>query len=243
MNKSIFIVFIMLVVVSCQPSKKQQTIEFNNIDIQKISDNAFVHISYLIIPNYGKFGCNGLVYVNNGEAIIFDTPVDKVASKQLINWVEKELKATIKGIVVNHFHVDCLGGLEYFHSRNIPSYALKRTFELAKADSVALPMNTFEEKIVIPVGNTTVESVFLGEGHTRDNTVGWIADEKILFGGCMVKSLGASKGNIRDANIKEWANTVQKVKDKYANVETVIPGHGKIGDVSLLDYTIELFTK
>jgi len=104
-------------------------------------------------------------------------------------------------------------------------------------------MNIFEKSISIPVGNTTVESIFLGEGHTKDNTVGWIADEKILFGGCMVKSIGASKGNVKDANIDEWANTIQKVKEKYPNVKTVVPGHGKIGDVSLLDYTIELFSK
>ena len=243
MNKSTFIILIILITMSCQLSKKQQRIELNNIDIEKISENAFVHISYLIIPNYGKFGCNGLVYVNNGEAIIFDTPVDKVASKQLINWVEQDLKATIKGIVVNHFHVDCLGGLKYFHTRGIPSYALKRTFDFAKADSLELPTNVFEQSISIPVGNSTVESVFLGEGHTKDNTVGWIAGEKILFGGCMIKSLGASKGNVKDANVNEWANTVQKVKDKYVNVKTVVPGHGKIGDVSLLDYTIELFSK
>jgi metallo-beta-lactamase class B len=57
----------------------------------------------------------------------------------------------------------------------------------------------------------------------------------------MLKSLKASKGNLEDANVSAWSTTVANVKTTFPNIKTVIPGHGKVGDASLLAYTIQLF--
>ena len=57
----------------------------------------------------------------------------------------------------------------------------------------------------------------------------------------MVKSLNAGKGYLGDANVNEWSNTVEKVKNKFNKVEHVVPGHGLEGNTDLLDYTIDLF--
>ena len=235
------ILFFSITFLDCQPTKIPTHVSLDYIDIEKISEHTFIHTSYLIIPKFGKFGCNGLVYVNGGEAIIFDTPIDPIASKQLYKWIEKTLKAKVIGVVVNHFHVDCLGGLAYFHKKNIPSYSNQLTKTLAEADSVVAPIYVFNEKTEIAVGQSNIECRFFGEGHTRDNIVSWLPEEKILFGGCMVKSLKAGKGNLRDADLREWSNTIEKVKQQYADVKIVVPGHGKHGGIELLDYTIEMF--
>ena len=50
-------------------------------------------------------------------------------------------------------------------------------------------------------------------------------------------------GYLGDANIAQWSTTVRRVKGKFPNLRTVIPGHGKVGDRSLLDYTIQLFNE
>ena len=81
----------------------------------------------------------------------------------------------------------------------------------------------------------------MGEGHTRDNVVSYFLDEKVLFGGCLIKSLKSGKGNLADANTAEWSNTVKTIKRQFKDVEMVIPGHGKPGGIELLDYTIEMF--
>ncbi|MEY4383942.1 MAG: Beta-lactamase, partial [Bacteroidota bacterium] len=65
--------------------------------------------------------------------------------------------------------------------------------------------------------------------------------ENILFGGCLIKELKATKGYLGDANVGEWSNTVDRVKKYYPNVNIVIPGHGEIGGQELIDYTIKLF--
>lgn len=82
---------------------------------------------------------------------------------------------------------------------------------------------------------------FFGEGHTADNIISYLPSEKAMFGGCMIKEIGAGKGNLADANVNEWSKSVRKVKLAYHEVQYIIPGHGKYGGVDLLDYTIKMF--
>ncbi|MBD0778049.1 hypothetical protein HPE56_09610 [Maribacter sp. ANRC-HE7] len=76
--------------------------------------------------------------------------------------------------------------------------------------------------------------------HTKDNIVSYYPNGKVLFGGCLIKSEGAGKGYLGDANLHEWSNTVESLKRKYPDVEVVIPGHGNTGKMGLLDYNIKM---
>ncbi|MCM5663643.1 subclass B1 metallo-beta-lactamase [Galbibacter mesophilus] len=208
--------------------------------IEKIKDNVYRHTSYLRTETYGKVPCNGLIYINGNEAIIFDTPTDNMASTELIEWIGKK---DIKAVVVTHFHEDCLGGLEEFHKKGIPSFASKRTIELAKRNNHVAPKSGFDIRKEFKIDGMNVYAEFFGEGHTRDNVVGYIPSEKVLFGGCLIKAIKAGKGNLADANTADWATTVQKIKNDIKDIEIVVPGHGQHGGLGILDYTIELFSE
>ncbi len=112
---------------------------------------------------------------------------------------------------------------------------------MAEKDSLPVPQNGFENYLEIKLGNTKVINEFIGEGQTPDNIISNFPEDKVLFGGCLIKKIGASKGYLGDANINAWSNTVSDVKKKYNEVKTIISGHGKSGGDELLDYTIELF--
>jgi len=241
--KSTKYLFVLLIfsLLGCTNQITIPNYESNNLNVENLTNNTFRHISFLSTQDYGRVGCNGMIVIDNGEAIIFDTPTNDADSKELIEWVENTLHCKTVGIVVTHFHVDCLGGLNEFHQRQIPAYASFKTIELAKLDSIQLPIIGFENYLELKVGSKSVINEFIGEGHTIDNVVSYFPDEKVLFGGCLIKRVGAGKGNLADANIKSWSSTVQAVKAKYGNAEIIIPGHGKPGNQDLLDYTIELF--
>jgi len=157
-----------------------------------------------------------------------------------MEWLDSEGIA-VKAVVATHFHADCLAGLDEFHQRQIPSYGHQLTKALAIKDGATPPQNLLQESMTLDIGNEKIELNYFGEGHTRDNIVVWVEGEKILFGGCLIKAIGAGKGNIADANLEEWSNTVIKVKQSYKNAKIVIPGHGDHGTTQLLDFTIELF--
>lgn len=225
----------------CATSKLLPKYNSKTLQIEALTPKALVHVTFLQSNDWGKVPCNGMIYYNNGEAVVFDTPPNDSVSVQLIDWIETNLKAKVKAIVVNHFHTDCLGGLNAFHQRGIPSYANQLTIDLAKANGYAVPQNGFTGVLNLKIGGEVVENRFLGEGHSKDNIVSYVPSEQVLFGGCMLKESNAGKGNLADANVGDWPKTVAKVKAQYPDAKFVIPGHGKWGGRALLDYTMELF--
>lgn len=233
LSHSLIFVFIFLIHSSFAQEK--------TINLKQISSDVYIHESFLETKDFGKVSCNGMVVISNGSALVFDTPANEPASKELIRLVEDSLKAKIIGVVINHFHDDCLGGLKVFHALNIPSYANQRTIDLAKSRGFEVPQNSFDKTLNLKAGNVKVKNYYFGPAHTSDNIVSYIPAEKILFGGCMVKAIGADKGNLADASTSQWANTIKKVK--VLKPDVVIPGHGKFGGKELLDYTQKLFTK
>lgn len=209
--------------------------------IIQISDNTFLHTSFKQTNDFGNVPCNGMIVRNNNEVVVFDTPINNKSAEDLIKFIKEKLQSKINAIIPTHFHDDCLGGLASFHSNKIPSFANTTTIELAKANKMIIPENGFKDSLKLSLGNTYAVVKYFGQGHTKDNVVGYFPKENILFGGCLIKELQATKGYLGDANVGEWSNTVEKVKREYPNVRIVIPGHGKIGDKDLLDYTIKLF--
>lgn len=212
----------------------------DNLIINQISENVYVHISYKETQDYGNVACNGMIVRDKNEVIVFDTPTNNKSSEELIKWV-LSLDCKIKAVVPTHFHDDSLGGLQTFHSNGIPSYSFKETIRLAKEQKYEVPLHSFDDCIVLELNSKKVIVSFFGEGHTKDNVVAYFPDEEVLFGGCLIKSIDSSRGFLGDAYVSKWSKTVKKIKKKYPNLKIVIPGHGEYGDSSLLDYTIRLF--
>lgn len=215
--------------------------ESGTLKIEQLTENTYLHISYLTLPEYGKVACNGMIVANGGEAIVFDTPTNDSVSLELIGWIEDELQSSVKAVVINHFHDDCLGGLAAFHSRGIPSYANRQTLTLAREEGGEVPERGFTDSSLLDAGRVTVVNRFLGEGHTPDNIVSYVPQEGVLFGGCMIKAMGSSEGNLNDANVEAWDETVTTIREAYPDLMYVIPGHGEVGGLELLDYTIDMF--
>ncbi|MGL4598796.1 MAG: subclass B1 metallo-beta-lactamase [Bacteroidia bacterium] len=221
--------------------KPKEIYKSNDLIITQIAENSFVHTSYKQTNDFGNVPCNGLIVRSKNETIIFDTPTKDKSAAELIQWIKIALHGKINAIIPTHFHDDCLGGLNAFHKKNIPSYAYFKTIELAKENKMTVPQNVFSDSLILNVGDQTIRAKFFGEGHTKDNVVGYFPSENVMFGGCLIKEIDASKGYLGDANIAAWSTTVERVKKEHPNVKLVIPGHGDFGDQKLLDYTIGLF--
>ncbi|WP_126971704.1 subclass B1 metallo-beta-lactamase [Gynurincola endophyticus] len=244
--KLLVIAIVSITVLGCndqQQSAFEPKVVYQSDDlvVTQITENAYQHVSYLQTNDFGKVPCNGLIVRDNNEVIIFDTPTNDKSSETLIKWIKETLHCKINAIVPTHFHNDCLGGLKAFEDNGVPSYSYFKTVELAKENDLVVPQNSFTDSLTLKVGNQKVMAKYFGEGHTIDNVIGYFPAENIMFGGCLIKESDATKGYLGDANIEEWSNTVEKVKEAYPQVKIIIPGHGAYGNQQLLDYTIQLF--
>lgn len=216
----------------------------DDIELLQLSDKAYVHISYLQTEDYGLVGANGLLLIDGNEAFLFDSPWNNNQTERLVTWIADSLHATVSTFVPNHWHADCMGGLDYLLSKDVKSYANQMTIDLAKENGLTPPQYGFSDSLLLKLNNIPVFCFYLGGGHATDNIVVWIPSEKTLFPGCMSKDFHAqSLGNLSDADVKAWPETIKKVLEKFPSVETVIPGHGPIGGKELLIHTRNLLTK
>ena len=239
-------ILISVSLITCKNSKEEEfkpklVYESAILQVTQITENCFIHTSFLQTNDFGNVPCNGLIVSDSKEVIIFDTPVNDKSADELIKWINETLHYKIKGIIPTHFHDDCLGGLNAFHTSAIPSYANAKTIELAAAKNYTIPQNSFTDSVVLNIGNEKAIVKFFGEGHTKDNVVGYFPSDHILFGGCLIKEVDASKGFLGDATIAAWSGTVEKIKAAYPDLKLIVPGHGAYGNTALLDYTIQLF--
>jgi len=121
--------------------------------------------------------------------------------------------------------------------------ASQECLESYKTQKFKAPNRLFDikEGLKLNVGEEIVEVYFPGESHSTDNTVVYFHNKKVLFGGCMVKSLESrGPGFTGDANMEEWPKSVEKVLKRYKDARIVVPGHGNWGDTKLLRHTIDL---
>lgn len=213
-----------------------------DLRIEKISPSVYRHITWLHSEEYGDIACNGMLVIHEGEALIFDTPAYDAVSVEMYSLLTDSFHLKIKGVVVNHFHLDCLGGLQAFHDRKVPSYAHNPTIEAAAKKGNVLPEVGFDSLLILMAGSLEVHNLYAGPAHTTWNIYSYVPAEKVLFGGCSVKSLQSGKGNLEDADTESWSNTMQIIRERHkAALEIVIPGHGRPGGPELLDYTAKMF--
>jgi metallo-beta-lactamase class B len=216
----------------------------NDIELIKLSDNAYVHVSYSDLPKFGRYPANGLIFINGSEAFLFDTPWTDSLTMDLILWLKDSMKLKIVGFVPNHWHNDCMGGLGYLINQKIESYANQMTIDIAKAKKLPIPKNGFKDSLQLHLGNKLIKCYYFGAAHSFDNIVVWIPSEQILFAGCMIKSSNSKDlGNTADGDLIAYPKTIDKLIDRFIMAKIVIPGHGEFGGYELIKHTKELLTK
>ncbi len=209
-----------------------------NIGLRKLTNHV-----YLVESSFscnGDLNCNHLIVIDTKDLVLINTPAGDSLTRIMISSLEEKFKSKITKVIVSHFHDDSSGGLNETEKHGIKSFGSDKTQELLKSKNKKLDI-TFKDSMTISLQTFKLHLFYPGAGHSIDNIVTWIPSEKILFGGCLLKSLDADNiGNIKDADLKEWPKTVQKVKARFINARIVIPGHLSIGDSSLFDQTLKI---
>lgn len=212
-----------------------------DIELIPLQDSIFIHKTFHIYKGFGRYPSNGLVIIRNGQAIMIDTPADNDKTERLTSFLRDSLDVEVTKLIIGHYHNDCLGGLSYIQSQGIPSVASTLTVDKCKALSLPIPSIAFTDSLYFDFNGTPISCRYFGAGHSSDNITVWMPREKVLFGGCLVKSANSKGlGNLSDAVVAEWDATIQNIITKYPSINTVIPGHGKHGGIELLNHTIDL---
>lgn len=217
--------------------------------ITEVADGVFAGIPY---PYDGAMGA----VVGAERSLVIDGTSYPLFARDFIADVEARTRAQPATSFVTHRHFDHFAGLAAFDGSIIASRLTRRVLEtydetwlktnterwiaggLLRTEylgtpTVRLPDLLFSGEVTVDLGGITVELIHIG-GHCTDLAVAWVPTTGTLFASDAI-------GNGRDLYLDEsdaiaWIVALEKLAE--LPVRVVVPGHGPIGDRSLLDAQI-----
>jgi metallo-beta-lactamase class B len=182
-----------------------------------------------------------LLIVTEDGLVLVDTPWTAEQTSALMALAKDSFDVPVKQAIITHAHEDRLGGVAALTRARVTVLATEPTVELAGKQGYSLSNPALQGTDKLCFGNTVVETFFPGRGHTADNIVVWLPEQKILFAGCLVKA-AATTGitGTDDACMSEWPQSLAALKERYQSAAVVVPGHGEWGGTELIDHTVEL---
>ncbi len=194
--------------------------------ISEINDSTFVYTTFNTYKNQ-QVPANGLLKVTSTGVIMIDTPWDTTQFQPLLDSVFSRFNRPVNLVIATHAHDDRTAGLNYYKLKGIPTFTSLATAQICFENKAPQPEFTFLKDTLFNLNGTLIQTYFPGAGHTPDNIVIWFPNDKVLFGGCFLKSIDATDlGNLSDANMGAWPFSISNAKDRFEKAKVIIPGHG-----------------
>jgi glyoxylase-like metal-dependent hydrolase (beta-lactamase superfamily II) len=214
------------------------------LQVQQLAAGLWLHRTEQRLSNGAVFTANGLILETPDGIWLLDTAWGFYPTRDLLHWIDVVLKKPVRKAIATHAHDDRTGGVVALAERGIPLQVTTQTGAIAAEQQIA-PLQVVTD--LAPGGvyqDGPVQWFYPGPGHTADNIVLWLPQYQLLHGGCFVKAPRyPGLGNIADADVAAWPVSLQRLKAQYPQALVVVPGHGDVGDLQLLDYSLALFSK
>ena len=186
---------------------------------------------------------NVLVVTGDDGVPVVDTTATPVMAKRVIDCIRTVSQAPFRFIVLSHYHaVRVLGASAFEHASVVASRgSYDLILERGEADykseygrfprlfrgaesipGLTYPHVVFDDQITLKIGSIDVQVIAAGRGHTKGDTVVWIPQHRILFGGDSIDY--RSTPYCGDAYLKDWRATLRRIRDLDPRI--LVPGRG-----------------
>lgn len=211
-----------------------------NLNISHLTGDFYIYTTYNFYKD-ARIPANGMYLVTNKGVILFDSPWDTTQFQPLLDSIQKRHHKNVIICLASHFHEDRTGGLEYYRQKGIRTYTTRRTDELSQKRGMKRAEFLIDKDSIFTVGQYSFQTYYPGHGHAPDNIVIWFEKEKVLYGGCLIKSADDSNlGNLADASSKDYATTIKNVQAMCKNPKYIITGHNDWTNTRSLAHTLEM---
>jgi metallo-beta-lactamase class B VIM len=214
-----------------------------DLQVRELRPGVWIHTSWQKLADGTRFPSNGLIVREGDHLLLIDTAWGEEHTERLLTWIDATLRLPVDRAVVTHWHEDRLGGAAALMRRGIPFFGHPRTREVAAEKGLPLPAaldGLASPGSAVRVGSAEV--FYPGPAHTPDNLMVWLPEAGVLFGGCAVRAAASGIGNLSDADVKAWPDSMRRAIERYGSAPIVVPGHGDPGRAELLRHTLELAT-
>ncbi|HEX4876650.1 MAG TPA: BlaB/IND/MUS family subclass B1 metallo-beta-lactamase [Chitinophagaceae bacterium] len=210
------------------------------LTIVPLTGDFYIYTTYNLYEG-SPVPANGMYLVTKKGVVLFDTPWDTTQFQPLLDSIRSRHNENVVMCLATHWHSDKTAGLEYYRQKGIKTYTTVLTDELSKKNNKKRAEFLLAKDTVFRIGPYRFETYYPGEGHTADNIVIWFEEEKILYGGCLIKGADDTDlGYLGDANVHAYAETLKKVQRKYRRPKHIIIAHSDWNNIHSLKHSIQL---
>lgn len=210
------------------------------LDIKHLTGNFYIYITYNDFKGT-LYPANSMYVVTKDGVVMIDTPWDESQMLPLLDSIERRHNKKVVMSISTHFHADRTAGLNILRAKGIKTYSSVKTWELCKKFKEQEAEYHFTKDTTFKVGEYTFKTYYPGEGHAPDNIMVSFDKDKVLYGGCFVKSTESSDvGNLSDANPLAWENSLARAIRKFPAPTYVIPGHLSWESNKTMQHTLKL---
>ncbi|MEO7978813.1 subclass B1 metallo-beta-lactamase [Flavobacterium sp.] len=212
----------------------------NPLQISHLTGDFYV---YRTFHDYqGKLiSANALYLVTDKGVVLFDAPWDKTQFQPLLDSIKLKHNKKVIMCFATHSHDDRAGGLAFYKQKGIKTYTIKLTDQILQKENKQRAEFVIPNDTTFTVGQHTFKVYYPGKGHAPDNIVIWFDKEKVLYGGCFIKSAEATDlGYLGDGDVKEWKKSIEKLQQKFKKPIYIIPGHDDWSSKESLNHTLKL---
>jgi glyoxylase-like metal-dependent hydrolase (beta-lactamase superfamily II) len=199
-----------------------------------------------LVPNIG-------IIVGRDGVLVIDTGMGPKNAEIVLGEVKKITNERIAYLTVTHFHPEHGMGAQSFPAGTIIIYPTAQKTELVEKGAaiinlfngfsseiadllkpvrITMPNITFVEEAEINLGDFPVRLFHWGPAHTRGDEFVFLPKQSILFGGDVVVNRFFPIMPDADASGANWIRMLERLEK--LNPAIVVPGHGEVGDASLI---------
>lgn len=214
--------------------------QHTKLKITPLTGDFYIYTTYNIYEG-SPVPANGMYLITNDGVVLFDTPWDTTQFQPLLDSIQLKHNKKVVLCFATHWHSDKTAGLEYYRQQGIKTYTTVLTDELSKKNNKKRAEFLLTKDTVFHTGQYSFETYYPGEGHTADNIIIWFDNEKILYGGCLIKGADdESLGYLGDANVTAYASTLKKVQRKCRKPKFIIIAHSDWNNINSLKHSIRM---
>ena len=210
------------------------------LKITPLTDQFWVYTTYDSYQGE-QTPAHGMYVVTDDGVVMMDSPWDSTQCQPLLDSIWNRHQKRVVWCVATHWHGDKTNGLGYFNRQGIRTYTTVRTDRFSREQGKNRSSHFILRDTVFQVGSLRFETYYPGPGHTDDNIVVWFNQQRVLYGGCLIKGAGdESLGYLGDANKTEYVRSLQRVKKKFKQPKFIVIAHSDWKDTNSLNHSIQL---
>jgi metallo-beta-lactamase class B len=212
----------------------------HKLNITHLTENFYIYTTYHSYKSETA-SANGLYAVTNNGVVLIDSPWDTTQFQPLLDSIQARHHQKVVFCIATHSHEDRSAGLQFYQQQNIKTYTSLQTDSISKATNQKRAQFHFTKDTTFTIGQLSFQTFYPGPGHTADNIVVWFPKQKILYGGCFIKSTEATGlGYIKEANLQAWPTSLKNVQQKFPQPKFIIPGHDNFTNLNAINHTLKL---